>query len=1366
MTVRLGAHPLFIQTPPPQLQVPYKCSLGVLHGVCCTQESSMKLLVLFAVLSCLAVAQAAPAKVRWCLKSEAELSKCNKFEQLACVLRAGTRECIEAVKKGDADAITLDGGDIYTAGLTPHNLHPILAEQYASETCYFAVAVAKKGSDVKFNQLQGKKSCHTALGKTAGWNIPIGMLIEDKQIQWLGIDDKPLEDAVAEFFSASCVPGATNPKLCKLCKNKCQRSHDEPYYDYEGALRCLTEADADVAFVKHLTALSQPDKFELLCKDGTRKPVDQYKACNLAQVPAHAVVTRADKDLADRITQVLEPLKNQGLFSSEDFPAKNLMFKDSTTDLKRLPDITTSYIYLGGEYWNAIHSLRRENTPSESQKIKWCTVGTYQRNKCDTWSTTISDDEGNTLLECESAATPQDCIKAILLNKADAVAVDGGEVYTAGKCGLVPVMVEQYDERDASSYYAVAVVQKNSGLTWDKLKGKKSCHTGVGRTAGWNIPMGLLHEKYQNCDLSTYFSESCAPGSDPDSSLCKLCKGGQAGTDKCKASYNEPYYGYSGAFRCLADGAGEVAFVKHTTVAENTDGNGPEWAKAFKSSDFKLICPGGSGEVSEYEKCNLAIVPAHAVITHPGKLHSVVAFLKDQQERFGPSSESQFKIFKSEENQKSLFKDSTKCLQKVADNKSYEDFLGEEYVTAIKSLHQCRESVPALAKAAPRDPRIRWCLKSEQETQKCRQLASKTDLLSCVKREGSIECIKAIKKGEADAVNLDGGDIYTAGLSPYNLQPIIAEHYGSGQETCYYAVAVAKKGTQFGFNDLRGKKTCHTGLGQTAGWNIPIGTLVSTGQIKWAGIEDKPVEETVKEFFPASCVPGAINILRLCELCKGDCSRSHREPYYGHDGAFQCLKDGAGDVAFINHFTALTGDKHNYELLCKDGSRKSVDEFETCHLARVSADAVVSRKDSDLAKRIFEVLDKLKDKGLFSSEGFSTKNLMFKDSTKGLLRLPERTDSFLYLGAEYVATCQALTKGFSTSSRSHEITWCTVGHAEKNKCDMWTFMSVDDQRNVRVECQDGNSVDDCISKIMRKEADAMAVDGGQVYSAGKCGLVVAMVEEYVNESDASSYSAVAVVRRNSGVTWETLKGRKSCHTGLGRTAGWNIPMGLLHKGTKECEFSKYFSESCAPGADPESNLCKLCIGAEGIRGIVDKCKASTAERYYGYAGAFRCLAEGAGDVAFVKHTTVAENTDGNGPAWAKAFKSSDFQLICPGGSADISEYEKCHLAVVPAHAVVTHPDKRDDVVAFLKDQQAEFGRSGSSFIFNMFKSDSNTNLLFKDSTKCLREVPAGQNYTEYLGTEYVTTMESLRECSGSRTELEKACTIHSCQRNI
>uniref|UniRef100_A0AAX7VVN5 Serotransferrin n=1 Tax=Astatotilapia calliptera TaxID=8154 RepID=A0AAX7VVN5_ASTCA len=656
----------------------------------------------------------------------------------------------------------------------------------------------------------------------------------------------------------------------------------------------------------------------------------------------------------------------------------------------------------------------------------------------------------------------------------------------------------------------------------------------------------------------------------------------------------------------------------------------------------------------------------------------------------------------------------------------------------------------ASAFARPGSQKVKWCVKSDQELRKCLDLAAAAPAFSCVKKENTLECIIAIKAGEADAITVDGGDIYTAGLNNYDLHPIIAEDYGAGTDTCYYAVAVAKKNTGFGFRDLRGKKSCHTGLGKSAGWNIPIGSLT------WLLPRDYKIL-SVSTFFHASCAPGAARGSKLCELCKGDCSRSQREPYYDYNGAFQCLVEGAGDVAFVKHLTVPESDKPSYELLCKDNTRAPIDNYKVCSLARVPAHAVVTRKDPQLADLIWQSLDQVQTDhsfNLFSSEAYApAKNLMFKDSTVRLLRVPPNTDSFLYLGANYMSIVHSLKKG-----KEHK--WCAVGHAETAKCDTWSISSVSGD-TTSIECQSAPTVEECLKKIMRKEADAVAVDGGQVFTAGKCGLVPVMVEQYVQVT-SSSYYAVAVVKKGSGVTWDTLKGKKSCHTGIGRTAGWNIPMGQIYKTEHD---SKFFSSGCAPGAEPNSPFCSLCVGSGKAVGDQAKCKASADEKYYGYAGAFRYSKKQNGIAyKFVYKEKVSKETGSNGPDWARNLRSSDYQLICPGkGPVEISEYATCNLAQVPAHAVVTRPESHSKVVRILQEQQARFGNTGTDPSFRMFQSENGKNLLFKDSTKCLQEVPLGTTYEQFLGNPYMDAMKAVRHCSETTPDLEKSCTFHTCQ---
>ncbi|XP_059776287.1 serotransferrin-like [Balaenoptera ricei] len=702
---------------------------------------------------------------------------------------------------------------------------------------------------------------------------------------------------------------------------------------------------------------------------------------------------------------------------------------------------------------------------------------------------------------------------------------------------------------------------------------------------------------------------------------------------------------------------------------------------------------------------------------------------------------------------------------------------------AVRALLAC--AVLGLCLATP-EKTVRWCTVSSHEASKCSSFRENMNkvfdtgpFVSCVKKTSYIDCIKAIMDNEADAVTLDGGLVFEAGLKPYNLKPVVAEFYGTkdNPKTHYYAVAVVKKGTDFNLKDLKGKKSCHTGLGRSAGWNIPMGLLY------WDLPEpQESLQRAAASFFAGSCVPcvDQSSFPKLCQLCAGKgpdkCACSNHEPYFGYSGAFKCLMDDVGDVAFVKHTTALENlpdeaDKDKYELLCRDNTRGSVDEFERCHLARVPSHAVVARSMGGKEDLIWELLNLAQEHfGKGTSEDFQLfssphgKDLLFKDSANGFLKVPPKMDSWLYLGYEYVTALRNLredTRPSTSKGECKKVKWCAVHHQERVKCDMWSVNS-----DGKIECESAESTEECIAKIMKGEADAMSLDGGHIYIAGKCGLVPVLAENYKNEGEdckftpESGYYAVAVVKKSSDpdLNWNNLKDRKSCHTAVDRTAGWNIPMGLLYEKINHCEFDKFFSEGCAPGSPRNSSLCALCIGSEGFPGR--ECLPNNQERYYGYSGAFRCLVE-KGDVAFVKDQTVKENTGGNNPEeWAKTLQEDDFQLLCTDGTRkSVKEASDCFLAQAPNHAVVSREDKAACVREILDAQQDEFGKHGSdcSSSFCLFHSETK-DLLFRSDTKCLAPLQNAITYESYLGNAYVTAVANLRQCSTSK--LLEVCNFH------
>ncbi|RMC05987.1 hypothetical protein DUI87_17532 [Hirundo rustica rustica] len=657
-------------------------------------------------------------KFRWCTLSDLEQRKCaelskalmavlplptaSSFTRISCIRAHNTYDCIDKIRANKADAASLDAGEVYSA-VKLYGLAVVAKEIYHQGNCVFAVAIAKRGT-LDVQSLRGVRSCHNGARWTSGWNIPLGFLLARNYLAW--DEAQPLSQGQKSYVRDR--------------NHFCETSSNEPFYDSEGAFRCLKDGVADVAFLDHLRIMnpteSEQQEYELLCPDGSTAELTEYSTCNLGKGPGRGIVTRSN---FQRITN-----KFLSMIQFSNVWGENLLFRDATQHLQLLEEQLEIAYVLGLDYVALLKGLGHEGSSLDNSVVRWCCISDAELRKCEEWALNIKSDP----LVCVQATSMTKCIEMIKSSEADAVTLDATHVYIAGRCGLVPVAAECYGgdcvpaaetmektekldlkHKALPPVYAVALAKKSAKqIHIHNLRGRRSCHSHLYSPAGWLLlarhTVGAQQNDTENCDIASayqnYFWKGCMPGA--DGNLCKVCIGdgeveGARVSSRCAASHNERYYGNMGALRCLVGNPsgrsfGDVAFLEHSNLLQNIEDLGSSgWVKGYTALDFELLCLDGTrAAVTEWAGCNLGPIPPSTVMTRPVTVTKISDFLLQSQESLGSKLDSEFQLFQSWKYGENdlLFKDTTQSLVH-ASHLSYQDILGESFIRLAESVFNC-----------------------------------------------------------------------------------------------------------------------------------------------------------------------------------------------------------------------------------------------------------------------------------------------------------------------------------------------------------------------------------------------------------------------------------------------------------------------------------------------------------------------------------------------------------------------------------------------------------------------------------------------------------------------------------------------------
>ncbi|KAG0727771.1 Transferrin [Chionoecetes opilio] len=1153
-------------------------------------------------------------------------------------------------------------------------------------------------------------------------------------------------EKISEGWKSACIPGpwspdpATDrhlkqqyPDLCRAClRQSCDA--DDPYAG-KGALSCLLDHAADAAIISDVDfrniRVTNPEVEKLFhyCHgDGDGGPSIQPlgdlttgrgEPCDYGKRPLPFFMF-APVACNTSTCQSDEQRRTEALVRHTAPLVATLGLPWDTTVTRLDEPLAPSQTIVKAGY-----TVDQKDRTFMKKVVIFCVHNADEMAKCRDLKmvTKAMEATNGIVIGCLQDHKGSRCFPQLYFGNADVIALDSGDVYRVTKdFGFKRILSEVYDTKlgaHTSSYYAVAVVKANSNITsFSQLQGRKSCHTGIGKTAGWKLPVATLlklglinpqHCNYADAMAKFFLGGSCAPGANDSiyntdqsysSRLCSLCVGD--GANQCLRGSAEPFYSYTGAFRCLVHGGGDVAFVKHTTVPDNTDGsNSDDWAMSLRSGDYKLLCPShddtNTAAVTEFKTCNLALVPAHEVVVN-GRMSEerqkhVRQVLLGVSQVFGETSPTRktFRLFgKYRGKSDLLFKDSAKGLKALSEDTPDERQRKKDYFKKLEELHSCEVHVCALEDYKGECEAMAQVMKAEGEQ------------FECVSARDRMDCIRRVIQGQVDVSILPGSYLH---MNPdlrviaYSKDPHTAR-----ERFRYRAVMVVRRSTVHRIADLRGKKSCHTGYGRTTGWRIPVALLKREGVVQpLCDPHQSTLEHEVKSVaatFNRACIPGpwattpSVDVAlkmrynAMCSMCRGStCDRN--DEYAGYVGALRCLTTNGGDVAFSKLTIAqqFFADNHSVDisefgLMCPNGTVVDINAkgAKQCFWAARPWDTYVTHggaSDAKVNKLIWAIMQaKRKGEEDLANNAWYFNTLGISNTFFDLLPVMDNTTTGQYLEESRMNIVQEV----ELCGAEPPVRFCVSSNDELKKCEDLSSLLHLRGLSPDLQCKQGSSADECLKMISLHSSDVMTLDNAKRIAAAHKNYSLAdlLMESYEGGESSLHYFA-AVVKKGSGINSPSdLAGRTTCNAGHDSIASSVIDVQL---------------SDCLRGGDFFPTL----------------------------ADAIKCLMGSGKDVAFVKL-----NIASHGKNWdddIKGVNSENFELLCETRVMPISikNVEECNFGRLPGNMSESGARKENMRHLFLKASKY-FGGVDSFFrlFYNYF---SHKDLMFKDVTASLVKVP-------------------------------------------